>query len=89
VTENYETIPDVEDAILKLRGYANESLQRQYPAVTYTRLECVNDDPDFFTIAAALANSQIEAMLSLLHGSTDARSSEILDGKSCINEEYE
>jgi protoporphyrin/coproporphyrin ferrochelatase len=65
VTENYETILDVEDAILKLRGYANESLQRQYPSVTYTRLECVNDDPEFFSIAAAWANPQIEAMLSV------------------------
>ncbi len=64
VTENYETILDVEDAILKLRGYANESLQHQYPTVTYTRLECVNDDPEFFSIAAAWANPQIEAMLS-------------------------
>jgi hypothetical protein len=33
--------------------------------VTYTRLECVNDDPDFFSIAAAWANPQIEAMLSV------------------------
>jgi protoporphyrin/coproporphyrin ferrochelatase len=65
VTENYETILDVEDAILKLRGYANASLQRQYPTVTYTRLECVNDDPEFFSIAAAWANPQIEAMLSV------------------------
>jgi protoporphyrin/coproporphyrin ferrochelatase len=56
VTENYETILDVEDAI--------ESLQRQYPTVTYTRLECVNDDPDFLSIAVAWANPQIEAMLS-------------------------
>ncbi len=56
VTENYETILDVEDAI--------ESLQRQYPSVTYLRLECVNDDPNFFSIAAAWANPQIEAMLS-------------------------
>jgi protoporphyrin/coproporphyrin ferrochelatase len=56
VTENYETILDVEDAI--------ESLQRHYPTVTYTRLECVNDDPDFLNIAAGWANSQIEAMLS-------------------------
>jgi protoporphyrin/coproporphyrin ferrochelatase len=57
VTENYETILDVEDAIA--------SLQRQYPTVTYTRLECVNDDPEFFSIAAAWANPQIEAMLSM------------------------
>jgi protoporphyrin/coproporphyrin ferrochelatase len=57
VTENYETILDVEDAI--------QSLQRQYPAVTCTRLECVNDDPEFLRIAAAWANPQIEAMLSV------------------------
>jgi protoporphyrin/coproporphyrin ferrochelatase len=56
VTENYETILDVEDAI--------ESLQRQYPSITYTRLECVNDDPEFFSIAAGWVNPQIEAMLS-------------------------
>ena len=81
VTENYETILDVEDAI--------ESLQRQYPTVNYTRLECVNDDPDFLSIAAAWANPQIEAMLSLPQGSTDASSIEILDRKSCTNEEHE
>jgi protoporphyrin/coproporphyrin ferrochelatase len=57
VTENYETILDVEDAI--------SSLQRQYPTVTYTRLECVNDDSEFFSIAAEWANPQIEAMLSV------------------------
>jgi protoporphyrin/coproporphyrin ferrochelatase len=56
VTENYETILDVEDAI--------ESLQIQYPNMTYMRLECVNDDPDFLSVAAAWANPQIEAMLS-------------------------
>jgi len=56
-TENFETILDVEDAI--------KSLQRQYPTVTYTRLNCVNDDPDFLKIAAGWANPQIEAMLSI------------------------
>jgi protoporphyrin/coproporphyrin ferrochelatase len=81
VTENYETILDVEDGIA--------SLQRQYPTVTYTRLECVNGDPEFFSIAAAWANPQIEAMLSLPQGSTDASSVEIFHGKSCINEEHE
>ena len=55
VTDNYETILDVEDAI--------QSLQCQYPTVTYTRLGCVNDDPDFLKIAAEWANSDIEAML--------------------------
>jgi len=57
VTDNYETILDVEDAI--------QFLQRQYPTVTYTRLGCVNDDPDFLKIAAEWANPHIEAMLSL------------------------
>jgi protoporphyrin/coproporphyrin ferrochelatase len=57
VTENYETILDVDDAIA--------SLQRQYPTVTYTRLDCVNDDPDFLKIAAEWANPHIEAMLSV------------------------
>jgi protoporphyrin/coproporphyrin ferrochelatase len=56
VTENYETILDVEDAIA--------SLQRQYPTVTYTRLNCVNDDPNFLKIAAEWANPHIAAMLS-------------------------
>jgi len=56
-TENFETILDVEDAI--------KSLQRQYPTVTYTRLDCVNDDPDFLKIAAEWANPEIEAMLSV------------------------
>lgn len=57
VTDNYETILDVEDAI--------QYLQRQYPTVTYTRLGCVNDDPDFLKIAAEWANPHIEAMLSV------------------------
>jgi len=55
-TENFETILDVEDAIA--------SLQRQYPTVTYKRLDCVNDDPDFLKIAAEWANLDIEAMYS-------------------------
>lgn len=58
-TENFETILDVEDAI--------EALQRQYPTVTYTRLDCVNDDPDFLKIAAEWANPHIEAMLPMTH----------------------
>jgi protoporphyrin/coproporphyrin ferrochelatase len=57
VTENYETILDVDDAIA--------SLQRQHPTVTYTRLDCVNDDPEFLKIAAEWANPHIEAMLSV------------------------
>ena len=57
VTDNYETILDVEDAIA--------SLQRQYPTVTYTRLGCVNDNPNFLKIAASWANPDIEVMLSV------------------------
>ncbi|MEG3899520.1 MULTISPECIES: ferrochelatase [unclassified Microcoleus] len=57
-TENFETILDVDDVI--------QSLQRKYPTVTYTRLDCVNDDPDFLKIAAEWANPDIEAMLSVL-----------------------
>jgi protoporphyrin/coproporphyrin ferrochelatase len=56
-TENYETILEVDDVI--------ESLQRQYPTVTYTRLACVNDDPDFLKIAAEWADPHIAAMLSV------------------------
>jgi ferrochelatase len=55
-TENYETILDVEDVI--------QSLHRQHPNVTYVRLNCVNDDPDFLKIAAEWANPQIESMLT-------------------------
>jgi len=55
VTENYETILEVDDAI--------QSLRRQHPKVTYMRLECVNDDPDFLAIAAGWANPLIESML--------------------------
>jgi len=54
-TENYETILDVEDVI--------QSLQSQYPTVTYKRLDCVNEDLDFLKIAAEWANPHIEAML--------------------------
>jgi protoporphyrin/coproporphyrin ferrochelatase len=67
VTENYETILDVDDAIA--------SLQRQYPTVTYTRLDCVNDDPDFLKIAAGWANPHIEAMLSVTQGKGAAETS--------------
>jgi ferrochelatase len=56
-TENFETILDVEDAI--------KALQRHYPTVTYTRLDCVNDDPDFLNIAAEWVNPHIEAMLAV------------------------
>jgi protoporphyrin/coproporphyrin ferrochelatase len=55
-TENYETILDVEDVI--------KSLQIQYPAITYMRFNCVNDDSEFLSIAAEWANPHIEEMLT-------------------------
>jgi ferrochelatase len=66
-TENFETILDVEDAI--------KSLRHQYPNVTYNRLDCVNDDPDFLKIAAEWANPHIEAMLSVPQRSEPVKTS--------------
>jgi protoporphyrin/coproporphyrin ferrochelatase len=74
VTENYETILDVDDAIA--------SLQRQHPTVTYTRLDCVNDDPDFMNIAAEWADPHVEAMLSVLQCSAETVSTAIEEGKT-------
>ena len=59
-TENYETILDVEDTIQSLR----HSFPDMTPDMTYVRLECVNDDPDFLKIATEWANPHIETMLS-------------------------
>lgn len=69
VTENYETILDVEDVM--------QSFQRQYPTVTCRRLDCVNDDPDFLKIAADWANPQIESMLSVLHHNGHAQATRL------------
>lgn len=59
-TENYETILDVEDTIQSLR----HSFPNMTPDMTYVRLECVNDDPDFLKIATEWANPHIETMLT-------------------------
>jgi ferrochelatase len=71
VTDNYETILEVEDAI--------QSLQRQYPTVTYTRFGCVNDNPDFLKIVAEWANPDIAEMLSVPQSSASDRQ------KVCLN----
>ena len=55
-TENHETLLDVDHII--------HDLQRQRPDVTYLRLDCVNDNPEFLRMAAAWADPQIEALLS-------------------------
>lgn len=55
-TENHETLLDVDHIISGLR--------RQYPAVTYVQMECVNDNAEFLKMAAAWANPQIEALFS-------------------------
>ncbi len=55
-TENHETLLDVDHVI--------ESLQKQRKGVTYRKLPCVNDRPEFLKMAAEWANPQIEALLS-------------------------
>ena len=55
-TENHETLLDVDHII--------ESLQKQRQGVTYRKLPCVNDHPEFLKMAAEWANLQIEALLS-------------------------
>lgn len=55
-TENHETLLDVEHIIEKLR--------RQRPDVTYVQMPCVNDHPEFLTMAAAWANPHIANLLS-------------------------
>ncbi len=55
-TENHETLLDVDHII--------EGLQKQRQGVTYRKLPCVNDRPEFLKMAAEWANPQIEALLS-------------------------
>lgn len=56
VTENHETILDVEHII--------ESLDKSNKKITYIRMPCVNDRPEFLKMSANWANPQIEALLS-------------------------
>jgi ferrochelatase len=55
-TENHETLLDVDHII--------HGLRRKRPDVTYVRMECVNDRPEFLKMVADWANPQIEALLS-------------------------
>ncbi|TVQ46114.1 MAG: ferrochelatase [Gloeocapsa sp. DLM2.Bin57] len=55
-TENHETLLDVEHII--------HHLQHRYADVTFVQMSCVNDHPQFLQMAAAWADSQIEALLS-------------------------
>jgi protoporphyrin/coproporphyrin ferrochelatase len=55
-TENHETLLDVDHII--------EDLQKQRQGVTYRKLPCVNDHPEFLKMAAEWANPQIEALFS-------------------------
>ena len=55
VTENHETLLDVDHIISHLR--------KRRPDVTYVQMECVNDHPAFLTMAADWANEQIGDLL--------------------------
>ena len=55
-TENHETLLDVDHIISALR--------RRRPDVTYVRMNCVNDHPEFLHMAADWATPQISDLLS-------------------------
>lgn len=55
-TENHETLLDVEHII--------EALHRRRGDITYLKMPCVNDHPQFLQMAASWANPQIEALLT-------------------------
>ncbi len=54
-TENHETLLDVDHII--------HQLQHKHSDVTFIRMPCVNDRPEFMHMAAEWANPQIEALL--------------------------
>ncbi len=54
-TENHETLLDVDHVI--------ESLRKKRPDVTYLRMECVNEHPDFVAMAAEWANPLVKELL--------------------------
>ena len=56
VTENHETLLDVEHII--------EALQKKYPQVNYLQMECVNDNQDFCAMAAEWVNLLIDSLLN-------------------------
>lgn len=55
-TENHETLLDVDHII--------EGLKKKHSDVTYLRMPCVNDHPEFCEMVAEWANEHIEALLS-------------------------
>jgi protoporphyrin/coproporphyrin ferrochelatase len=55
-TENHETLLDVDHII--------EDVRRKYANVTYIKMSCVNDDPEFCQMAADWADVQITALTS-------------------------
>lgn len=55
-TENHETLLDVDHII--------HHLQHKHSKVTFIRMPCVNDRPEFLQMASDWANPQIEALLS-------------------------
>lgn len=55
-TENHETLLDVDHIFL--------ALQRQYPEVVYQQLPCVNDHPEFLTMAADWVDPLITELLA-------------------------
>jgi ferrochelatase len=55
-TENYETILEVEEAII--------SLKQKYSDITHIQTKCVNDSPEFVKMAAAWVNPHLEALLT-------------------------
>lgn len=55
-TENHETLLDVEHII--------EHVRHKYGNVTYIRMPCVNDRPEFCQMAADWADEQIAELLS-------------------------
>ncbi|MGK7946283.1 MAG: ferrochelatase [Microcystaceae cyanobacterium] len=56
VTENHETLLDVEHII--------EGLRRSNPDVTYIQMACANDNAEFCQMAANWADDHIDALLS-------------------------
>ncbi|MEM6502103.1 MAG: ferrochelatase [Cyanobacteria bacterium P01_C01_bin.89] len=56
VTENHETLLDVEHII--------ESVRKKHPDITYRQLPCPNDHPTFLEMAANWANPHIDALLN-------------------------
>ncbi len=56
VTENHETLLDVEHII--------EALKKKNPQVTCVQMECVNDNKEFCAIAADWVNPLIESLLN-------------------------